>query len=82
MRQPDGMVSGFGRIAEGRQPSTILQRLTVPYVDRATCIESKAHFFTPCFFTLNQVALMLIHLFYNSVSTSAGGSELSPHFAS
>ncbi|XP_030265547.1 uncharacterized protein LOC115576963 [Sparus aurata] len=40
MRQPDGMVSGFGRIAEGRQPSTILQRLTVPYVDRATCIES------------------------------------------
>ncbi|XP_071750343.1 coagulation factor X [Centroberyx gerrardi] len=40
MRQPDGMVSGFGRVGEGRQPSTILQRLTVPYVDRAVCIES------------------------------------------
>ncbi|XP_063734232.1 coagulation factor X isoform X2 [Eleginops maclovinus] len=40
MRQPDGMVSGFGRLGEGRQPSTILQRLTMPYVDRQTCFES------------------------------------------
>ncbi|KAF7660260.1 hypothetical protein LDENG_00285230 [Lucifuga dentata] len=40
MRQPDGLVSGFGRIGEGRQPSSILQRLSMPYVDRATCIES------------------------------------------
>ncbi|XP_072235502.1 uncharacterized protein [Leuresthes tenuis] len=40
MRQRDGLVSGFGRLGEGRQPSTILQRLTVPYVDRQTCIES------------------------------------------
>ncbi|XP_070712026.1 coagulation factor X [Pempheris klunzingeri] len=40
MRQPNGMVSGFGRLGEGRQPSTILQRLTVPYVDRQTCTES------------------------------------------
>lgn len=40
MRQPDGMVSGFGRLGEGRQPSTILQRLTIPYVDRHTCMES------------------------------------------
>uniref|UniRef100_A0A3B5AZ92 coagulation factor Xa n=1 Tax=Stegastes partitus TaxID=144197 RepID=A0A3B5AZ92_9TELE len=40
MRQPDGMVSGFGRLGEGRQASTILQRLTVPYVDRQTCLES------------------------------------------
>ncbi|XP_028255565.1 coagulation factor X-like [Parambassis ranga] len=40
MRQPDGMVSGFGRLGEGRVASTILQRLTVPYVDRHTCIES------------------------------------------
>ncbi|XP_068165663.1 coagulation factor X [Antennarius striatus] len=40
MRQQDGMVSGFGRLGEGRQPSTILQRLTIPYVDRLTCIES------------------------------------------
>lgn len=40
MQQPDGMVSGFGRLGENRQPSTILQRLTVPYVDRLTCMES------------------------------------------
>ncbi|KAG8004422.1 Coagulation factor X [Nibea albiflora] len=40
MREADGMVSGFGRLAEGRQPSTILQRLTVPYVDRSICMES------------------------------------------
>ncbi|XP_044043506.1 coagulation factor X [Siniperca chuatsi] len=40
MRQVDGMVSGFGRLGEGRQASTILQRLTMPYVDRHTCIES------------------------------------------
>ncbi|XP_074483339.1 coagulation factor X [Sebastes fasciatus] len=40
MRQQDGMVSGFGRLGEGRQPSTILQRLTMPYVNRQTCIES------------------------------------------
>ncbi|XP_068586804.1 coagulation factor X [Cebidichthys violaceus] len=40
MQQVDGTVSGFGRLGEGRQPSTILQRLTMPYVDRQTCIES------------------------------------------
>lgn len=40
MQQPDGMVSGFGRLGEGREPSSILQRLSVPYVDRRTCIES------------------------------------------
>ncbi|KAG7215628.1 hypothetical protein INR49_021983 [Caranx melampygus] len=40
MRQADGMVSGFGRIGEGRQASSILKRLTVPYVDRQTCMES------------------------------------------
>ncbi|KAM6892574.1 coagulation factor X, partial [Xenentodon cancila] len=40
MRQPDGMVSGFGRLGEGRQVSTILQRLSVPYVDRQTCRDS------------------------------------------
>lgn len=34
------MVSGFGRLGEGRQASTILQRLAVPYVDRVTCLES------------------------------------------
>lgn len=40
MKQHSGIVSGFGRLGEGRQPSTILQRLSVPYVDRLTCIES------------------------------------------
>ncbi|XP_014909733.1 coagulation factor X-like [Poecilia latipinna] len=40
MRQNDGLVSGFGRLGEGREASTILQRLSVPYVDRLTCIES------------------------------------------
>lgn len=40
MRQPDGMVSGFGRLGEGRQPSTILQRLAVPFVSREVCMES------------------------------------------
>lgn len=40
MRQQEGMVSGFGRLGEGRQASPILQRLAVPYVDRHTCIES------------------------------------------
>ncbi|KAI3366179.1 hypothetical protein L3Q82_010006 [Scortum barcoo] len=40
MREPYGMVSGFGRLGEGRQPSTILQRLTVPYVERHICLES------------------------------------------
>uniref|UniRef100_A0A3Q3AL23 Coagulation factor X n=1 Tax=Kryptolebias marmoratus TaxID=37003 RepID=A0A3Q3AL23_KRYMA len=36
----EGLVSGFGRIGEGRQASSILQRLAVPYVDRQTCMES------------------------------------------
>lgn len=40
MRQPEGMVSGFGRLGENRRPSTILQRLTLPYVDRQTCLGS------------------------------------------
>uniref|UniRef100_A0A3P8SBJ1 coagulation factor Xa n=1 Tax=Amphiprion percula TaxID=161767 RepID=A0A3P8SBJ1_AMPPE len=42
MNQPDGMVSGFGRLGEGRQTSTILQQLRVPYVDRRICLESTA----------------------------------------
>lgn len=40
MRQPEGIVSGFGRLGEGRAASTILQRLAVPYVNREVCIES------------------------------------------
>uniref|UniRef100_H3C0R5 coagulation factor Xa n=1 Tax=Tetraodon nigroviridis TaxID=99883 RepID=H3C0R5_TETNG len=39
MQQPDGMISGFGRFRENR-PTSNLQRLTIPYVDRRTCIES------------------------------------------
>ncbi|KTF93720.1 hypothetical protein cypCar_00039326 [Cyprinus carpio] len=40
MLQEDGMVSGFGRVREGGPQSTFLQKLTVPYVDRAKCMES------------------------------------------
>uniref|UniRef100_A0A665TXB0 coagulation factor Xa n=1 Tax=Echeneis naucrates TaxID=173247 RepID=A0A665TXB0_ECHNA len=40
MRQDNGMVSGFGRLGEGRQPSRYLQRIMVPFVDRKTCMES------------------------------------------
>ncbi|RVE75129.1 hypothetical protein OJAV_G00013840 [Oryzias javanicus] len=40
MRQPEGLVSGFGRLGEGRAPSTVLQRLSVPFVDRHVCRES------------------------------------------
>ncbi|XP_053735144.1 uncharacterized protein LOC128767227 [Synchiropus splendidus] len=40
MRQPEGLVSGFGRLVEGGAPATILQRLSVPYVDRQLCLES------------------------------------------
>ncbi|XP_035248528.1 coagulation factor X [Anguilla anguilla] len=40
MRQDQGMVSGFGRLREGGRQATLLQRLSVPYVDRAVCIES------------------------------------------
>lgn len=40
MQQPEGIVSGFGRLGEGRQTSSILQRLAMPYVDRLTCMES------------------------------------------
>ncbi|XP_047432222.1 coagulation factor X-like isoform X1 [Mugil cephalus] len=40
MQELAGIVSGFGRLGEGRQASTILQRLSVPYVDRATCLAS------------------------------------------
>lgn len=43
MNQPDGLISGFGRVGESKQPSTILLRLTVPYVNRATCIESSQY---------------------------------------
>ncbi|XP_076839304.1 coagulation factor X [Brachyhypopomus gauderio] len=40
MQQDDGMVSGFGRLYEGGPQSSVLQKLTVPFVDRATCMES------------------------------------------
>ncbi|KAJ8410513.1 hypothetical protein AAFF_G00194170 [Aldrovandia affinis] len=40
MRQDQGMVSGFGRLREGGRQATLLQRLSVPFVDRAICIES------------------------------------------
>lgn len=40
MKQPDAMISGFGRVHERGPQSTLLQKLNVPYVDRAHCIES------------------------------------------
>lgn len=40
MQQPDGQISGFGRLHENRPTSHVLQRLTIPYVDRQTCMES------------------------------------------
>ncbi|KAM9766831.1 coagulation factor X isoform 2-T2 [Menidia menidia] len=40
MRQRDGLVSGFGRLGEGRETAAVLQRLAVPYVDRSTCMQS------------------------------------------
>ncbi|CAL8288397.1 unnamed protein product [Lota lota] len=40
MRQPQGVVSGLGRLGEVKQQATVLQRLYMPFVDRATCMES------------------------------------------
>lgn len=40
MKQEEGMVSGFGRLSEGGPQATVLQKLTVPYVPRGTCMES------------------------------------------
>nr|XP_057908092.1 uncharacterized protein LOC131104668 [Doryrhamphus excisus] len=40
MKQPHGMVSGFGRTGEDEDASTTMQRLSVPYVARHICQES------------------------------------------
>ncbi|CAL8285012.1 coagulation factor X [Gadus morhua] len=40
MRQPLGLVSGLGRLGEGKQQASVLQRLLLPFVDRAACMES------------------------------------------
>ncbi|XP_072902170.1 coagulation factor X-like [Hemitrygon akajei] len=40
MNQPNALVSGWGRLQDHGVTSTKLQRLTVPYIDRAKCIES------------------------------------------
>ncbi|XP_075333367.1 coagulation factor X isoform X1 [Odontesthes bonariensis] len=70
MRQQDGMVSGFGRLGEGRQPSTILQRLTVPYVDRQTCMES----------TQLRISMRMFCAGYDSVAKDAcQGDSGGPH---
>ncbi|XP_051913419.1 coagulation factor X [Hippocampus zosterae] len=42
MKQQDGMVSGFGRLGQNLPTSTILQRLSVPYVPQQTCKESSS----------------------------------------
>lgn len=43
MRQPQGVVSGFGRVGELKQQATVLQRLNMPFVDRAVCLESSGY---------------------------------------
>ncbi|KAJ8004048.1 hypothetical protein DPEC_G00154750 [Dallia pectoralis] len=43
MRQADGLVSGFGRVGENKQTSSLLLRLSVPYIPRATCLQSSSH---------------------------------------
>ncbi|KAM6957990.1 uncharacterized protein LKV04_022126 [Tautogolabrus adspersus] len=50
MKEPEGMVSGFGRLSERREQSTILQRLTVPYVERQICMESTQLRISPLMF--------------------------------
>uniref|UniRef100_A0A3Q3N1L9 coagulation factor Xa n=2 Tax=Mastacembelus armatus TaxID=205130 RepID=A0A3Q3N1L9_9TELE len=70
MRQQEGMVSGFGRVGEGRQTSTILQRLTVPYVDRLTCMES----------TQLRISTRMFCAGYHSISKDAcQGDSGGPH---
>ncbi|MED6252554.1 hypothetical protein ATANTOWER_013411 [Ataeniobius toweri] len=69
MRQPGGLVSGFGHLGEG-QPSTILQRLSVPYVDQHTCMES----------TQLRISLRMFCAGYDSVrEDSFQGDSGSPH---
>ncbi|KAK2908436.1 hypothetical protein Q8A67_004273 [Cirrhinus molitorella] len=50
MVQEDGLVSGFGRLREGGLQSTVLQKLTVPYVERSKCIESSQFKISPRMF--------------------------------
>ncbi|XP_069020365.1 coagulation factor X [Embiotoca jacksoni] len=70
LRQLDGMVSGFGRLGEGRQPSTILQRLVVPYVNRHKCMES----------TDLQISLRMFCAGYDTISKDAcQGDSGGPH---
>ncbi|XP_039600572.1 coagulation factor X [Polypterus senegalus] len=40
MKEGYGQISGFGRIHERGRQSTVLQQLSVPYVDRQVCMES------------------------------------------
>ncbi|MEQ2185793.1 hypothetical protein GOODEAATRI_021864, partial [Goodea atripinnis] len=69
MRQPGGLVSGFGHLGEG-QPSTILQRLSVPYVDQHTCMES----------TQLRISLRMFCAGYDSIrEDSFQGDSGSPH---
>ncbi|XP_041834347.1 coagulation factor X [Melanotaenia boesemani] len=73
MRQPDGLVSGFGRVGEGRQASPTLQRLAVPYVDRQTCIES----------TQLRISLHMFCAGYDTIAKDAcQGDSGGPHVTS
>ncbi|KAM4711404.1 coagulation factor X-like [Anableps anableps] len=73
MRQKDGVVSGFGRLGEGRETATILQRLSVPYVDRHTCMES----------TQLRISLRMFCVGYDTTAKDAcQGDSGGPHVTS
>ncbi|XP_051870389.1 coagulation factor X-like [Pristis pectinata] len=50
MNQPNALVSGWGRVQDHGMPSTKLQRLTVPYINRVKCIESSRYPVSPNMF--------------------------------
>ncbi|XP_035989635.1 coagulation factor X-like [Fundulus heteroclitus] len=69
MRQPHGLVSGFGYVGAG-QSSAVLQRLPVPYVDPDSCTES----------TQLRISLRMFCAGYNSTTEgSFQGDGGGPH---
>ncbi|XP_069745622.1 coagulation factor X-like [Narcine bancroftii] len=74
MHQPNALVSGWGRMHDHGAPSTKLQRLTVPYVNRIKCIESSRY----------QVSQNMFCAGYENESKDAcqgdsGGPHVTPH---
>lgn len=68
MRQQAGLLSGFGHLGEG-QPSTILRRLSVPYVDPDACMQS----------TQLPVSLRMFCAGYDRMEDSFQGDAGGPH---